>query len=109
MRTQPRAGVSLVRQGRKAPAASGRRESRDGVEWVVCSRRLEVSREAVWSSLTDPTRLAGWVGTFRGDPGSGLVEVFFTAEGEDLLPQTYRIERVVPGHEVVVSTSNPGE
>jgi uncharacterized protein YndB with AHSA1/START domain len=79
------------------------------VEWVIYSRRLCVPREEVWSSLTDPARLARWIGTFRGDPGSGLVDVYFTAEGEDLLPQTYRIERVVPGHELVVTTSNPGE
>jgi hypothetical protein len=38
-----------------------------------------------------------------------VVELFFTAEGDDLLPQTYLLERVVPGREVVVTTSNPGE
>ena len=42
-------------------------------------------------------------------PASGLVEVFFTAEGDDLLPQTYLVERVMPGSEVVVTTSNPGD
>ncbi len=110
MRTEPRAGVLLVgHQRAPAPAASGRRESRDGVEWVLCTRRLAVPREEVWSSLTDPARLAQWVGTFRGDPVGGVVEVLFDAEGEDLLPQAYRIERVVPGREIVVSTSNPGE
>lgn len=38
--------------------------------------------------------------------------MFFNAEAaadEALLPQTYRIERVLPGREVLVSTSNPGE
>ena len=110
MRTEPRAGVLLVgHQRTPAPAASGRRESRDGVEWVVCTRRLAVPREEVWSSLTDPARLGQWVGTFRGDPTDGLVEVVFDAEGEDLLAQPYRIERVVPGHEIVVSTRNAGE
>ncbi len=113
MRTEPRAGVFLVgHQRTPAPSASGRRESRDGVEWVVYTRRLSVPREEVWASLTDPARLAHWVGTFRGDPTAGVVEMFFTAEaadGEVLLPQTYRIERVVPGREVLVSTSSPGE
>jgi len=110
MRTEPRAGVHLGQPRRfPAPAASGRRESRDGVEWVLYSRRLTVSRDELWSSLTDPARLATWLGTFRGDPRSGVVEVFFTAEGDDLLPQTYLVERVVPGREVVVTTSNPGD
>ena len=97
MRTEPRAGVLLVgHQRTPAPAASGRRESRDGVEWVVCTRRLAVPREEVWSALTDPARLGQWVGTFRGDPTEGLVEVVLDADGEDLLAQPYRIERVVP-------------
>ena len=113
MRTELRAGVVLVgHQRTPAPAASGRRESRDGIEWVVYTRRVRVPREEVWASLTDPARLARWVGTFHGDPATGLVDLVFDAEaadGADLLPQTYRIDRVVPGHEVRVSTSNPGD
>src|SRR4051794_22885388 len=85
MRTQPRAGVLLIgHQRTPAPAASGRRESRDGVEWVSCTRRLPVTREEVWSSLTDPALLGPWVGT-------------------------YHVERLVAGRELVVSTDNPGE
>ena len=109
MRTEPRIGVQLGHQRAPVPAASGRRESRDGVEWVVHSRRLNVPREEVWSSLTDPAHLATWVGTVRSEPDSGVAEVYFSVEGEDLLPQTYLIERLEPGREVLVTTSNPGE
>ena len=104
MRTKPRAGVFLGQERLPAPAATGRRESREGVAWVLYTRRLVVSREEAWSSLTDPTRLATWLGVVRADTAAGMVEVRLTAEGEEFPVEVYVLERVVPGEALDLAT-----
>ncbi len=34
----------------------------------------------VWSALTDPDRVARWIGTWTGDPATGTVDLVMTDE-----------------------------
>ena len=55
-----------------APPA-GRREVRDGTSYVVLRRTFHAPVEDVWAAVTEPERLARWIGTWTGDPASGEV------------------------------------
>jgi uncharacterized protein YndB with AHSA1/START domain len=54
--------------------------------------RLEFARtypdpiERVWAAVTDPDELAGWYGTWRGDPASGTVELASIEGGGEFKP-----------------------
>ena len=59
------------------PAASRRRRR------SACSsstREFRAPIEDVWAAVTEPERLARWIGTFSGDPASGQVAFRMTAE-----------------------------
>lgn len=76
--------------------ASGYREHRDGLDYVVFERTFRAPIWDVWAAVTEPDRLERWVGTWTGDPASGEVVFRMTAEGEDVAPETYRIEVCEP-------------
>lgn len=63
---------------------TGRREERDGTPVLVIERQLRAPVEDVWAACTDPVRMERWIGTWSGDPASGLVSFRMTAEGEDV-------------------------
>jgi uncharacterized protein YndB with AHSA1/START domain len=93
---------------RPGPAATGRREHDDGLDWVVYRRRLPVPADRGWDALTRPDQLATWVGTWRrGEAGTG--EFIFAYEGDDVLPLSFRLEHVEPGRRVRVALLDPGE
>jgi uncharacterized protein YndB with AHSA1/START domain len=73
-------------------AASGRREVREGTDYIVLTRTFRAPIQDVWAAVTEPQRLERWIGTWTGDPESGEVTFRMTAEGEDVEPETYRIE-----------------
>jgi uncharacterized protein YndB with AHSA1/START domain len=56
------------------------------IETVAGRRRLVITREFrapiedVWAAVTEPERLARWIGTFTGDPARGSVTFRMTAE-----------------------------
>jgi uncharacterized protein YndB with AHSA1/START domain len=54
----------------------------DGRLTLVITRELVAPIRDVWASVTEPERLARWVGTFTGDPASGTVSFRMTAEGD---------------------------
>jgi uncharacterized protein YndB with AHSA1/START domain len=45
-----------------APQADGVHEKRDGKDVLRFERRLDHPVEAVWSALTEPSKLIGWLG-----------------------------------------------
>jgi uncharacterized protein YndB with AHSA1/START domain len=45
-------------------------------------REFRAPIEDVWAAVTEPERLARWIGTFTGDPASGRVSFAMTAEGQ---------------------------
>ena len=54
----------------------------DGRLRLVISRQFRSPIDDVWASVTEPERLARWIGTFTGDPASGRVAFRMTAEGD---------------------------
>lgn len=44
------------------------------------TRTFRAPIEDVWAAVTEPERLERWIGTYRGDPGTGRVSFRMTAE-----------------------------
>ena len=84
------------------------RISREGDRLVLTiTREFRAPIEDVWASVTEPERLARWIGTFTGDPTSGRVAFLMTAEGATE-PEDMEIRECVPPR-VLRVTSNVGE
>lgn len=62
---------------------TGRIEQREGQHVLVQTRELRAPIEDVWAAVTEPGRLARWIGSWEGDPESGAVEFRMTFEGDD--------------------------
>lgn len=63
-------------------APTGRVERRQGQHVLVQTRQLRASMEDVWAAVTEPDRLARWIGTWEGDPASGSVQFRMLFEGD---------------------------
>jgi uncharacterized protein YndB with AHSA1/START domain len=87
--------------------ATGRRETRDGVDHLALDRDFPLPVEEVWAAVTDPERLSRWIGTWTGDPARGTVDFRMTAEGEDVPVETYVIEACEPPRRLVTRTRAP--
>lgn len=80
---------------------TGTRESRDGTGYVVFRRTFRSPIEDVWAAVTEPERLVRWIGTWSGDPASGVVDFQMTAEGEDVAAERYEIVTCTPPSRLV--------
>ncbi|UMG91664.1 SRPBCC domain-containing protein [Nocardioides sp. TF02-7] len=80
----------------------GRREVRDGREWVVLTRTFHAPVEDVWAAVTEPDRLARWFATWEGDPASGQVTVQVLFEGDDAAPEVFGIDECTPPRRLAV-------
>lgn len=69
---------------------------RDGEHVLVLTRTFPAPLEDVWASVTEPERLARWIGSWTGDPASGHVEFRMLFEGEDAAPETMEIRLCEP-------------
>src|SRR5262245_58470367 len=47
---------------------------------LVLTRTFRAPVQDVWDAVTEPERLARWIGTFTGDPATGQVMFQMTAE-----------------------------
>ena len=108
MQTTTRAGAP-ARADAPIQSATGRRERRDGQDWLVYERRIHCSPEELWAAWTEPEVLAQWVGRSEQAKLDGPSDFYFTFEGDDLLPMTYTLEHVEAGRSISVSTKNPGD
>lgn len=82
--------------------------SRHGDRLVLSiTREFRAPIEDVWASVTEPERLARWIGTFTGDPASGSVAFLMTAEGATE-PDDMEIRECVPPR-VLRVTSHVGQ
>lgn len=88
------------------PQATGRHEVRQGQDVMVLTRTFRSSIEHVWAALTQPDRMASWIGTWDGDPASGSVNFRMTAEGDDAAEQRWEIRTCEPPHTLVVRSSD---
>jgi uncharacterized protein YndB with AHSA1/START domain len=88
-----------------APAATGRIATVDGAVWVVLERRFDAHIDDVWASVTESERLETWIGRWEGDPASGAITVYMTAEAEDAAPERYDIRECEPPRHFAAETT----
>jgi len=72
-------------------AISGSLRKIDDAPHLVLTRRFAAPAADVWLDLTDSDRLERWIGRWEGDPASGSIVFFMTAEGEDVPGEAYTI------------------
>jgi uncharacterized protein YndB with AHSA1/START domain len=86
--------------------ATGRVEVRD-TTYLVLERTFRAPVEAVWAAVTEPERLARWIGTWTGDPAAGEVAFRMLYEGEDMPPESMRIDACNPPRHLAVTSEMP--
>ena len=74
-----------------SPTATGRKEQRADGTYVVLTRAFRAPIEDVWAAITEPERLARWIGRWSGDPAQGSVQFEMLFEGEGVEPEEYTI------------------
>jgi uncharacterized protein YndB with AHSA1/START domain len=84
----------------------GSLRSADGKGIVRMEDRFETDIDDLWSALTDPGRLARWIGEVEGDlrPGGEFRAHFFTSGWEG----TGRVEACEPPRRLLVVTKDAG-
>lgn len=90
-------------------AATGRREIRAGVPYVILERTFAAPIDAVWAAITDPSRMERWIGTWTGDPATGSVDFRMTAEGDDVESERFSILECVPPQRLAMTSTTTGD
>jgi len=86
--------------------ATGRHEIRDDHNVLVLTRTFQAPITDVWAAVTEPERMARWIGTWTGDPTSGSVRFAMNAEGDDVSDEAYEIRACEPPHRLVVHAAD---
>ncbi|WP_149956378.1 SRPBCC family protein [Zafaria cholistanensis] len=81
----------------------------NGEPHLVLSRTLDGRASDVWLDLTDSDRLGRWIGHWEGDPSSGTVQFFMTAEANDPRPERCTILQCDPPRRFACETSVEGD
>src|SRR6202142_4588566 len=85
----------------------GRMRSAEGKGIVRMEDRFDTHVDAVWSALTDPRRLARWLGEVEGDLRlGGEFRAHFSASGWE---GTGRVEACEPPRRLLLQTVQPGQ
>jgi uncharacterized protein YndB with AHSA1/START domain len=97
MTSNPRAGNRIL----------GRLRSADGKGIVRMEDRFDTDIDDLWSALTDPRRLARWMGEVEGDLrlGGEFRARFFSSGWEG----TGRVEACEPPRRLLLLTMQPGQ
>lgn len=77
----------------------------DGSPNLVLTRTFAARAADVWRELTDSARLQRWIGRWEGDPKTGHVAFFMTAEDPDAAPEEYTILECDPPRRFAGDTS----
>ncbi|SKC40873.1 SRPBCC family protein [Krasilnikoviella flava] len=96
---------SRTDQDRPGVAATGTVEHGAGGPELVLTRVFGAAAPDVWASLTEPAPLERWIGRWEGDPATGRVQFFMTAESADAEPGDCTILRCEPPHGYTVETA----
>jgi uncharacterized protein YndB with AHSA1/START domain len=72
---------------------------------IQLTRRFRAPIDAVWAAMTESERLERWIGRWDGDPRTGRVDFYMTAEGDDPPAEEYRIELCEPPHRFAGTTA----
>lgn len=75
-----------------SPEPRGEVRAIDGHPHLVLERTFPAPADDVWADISDSGRLERWIGRWDGDPASGTVTFYMTAEGADAPPEEFRIE-----------------
>jgi uncharacterized protein YndB with AHSA1/START domain len=70
-------------------------------------RRFEAPIDAVWAAITEPERLARWIGTWTGDPASGAVDFRMLYEGEGAAVEVFTIDACRPPSQLELTSTAP--
>ena len=89
--------------------ATGRREDRDGTAYVVFERTFAAPIADVWAAVTESDRLVRWIGRWTGDPTSGSVTFFMTAESADAPAETVAIDECTEPKRLVMHSARPDD
>jgi uncharacterized protein YndB with AHSA1/START domain len=87
---------------------TGTIELRDGQHVLVQTREFKAPIEDVWAAVTEPERLARWIGSWTGDPESGSVLFRMLFEGEEHAGETMEIRVCEPPQRLHL-TSHAGD
>ena len=71
---------------------------------VQIERTVLATVEDVWAAMTESDRLERWIGRWEGDPATGKVAFYMTAEGDDVEPEELTITECSPPHRFAGST-----
>lgn len=80
----------------------------DGRYVLTQVRTFSVPIEDVWAAVTEPERLARWIGTWTGDPESGSVSFQMLFEGDEHEGEAMEIRVCEPPHRLHL-TSQVGD
>lgn len=69
---------------------------------IYITRSFQAAVEDVWAAVTESPRLERWIGRWEGDPASGQVQFFMTAEGEDVPAEKVDIIECAPPHRLAL-------
>ncbi|NYE93938.1 hypothetical protein FHU41_000159 [Psychromicrobium silvestre] len=86
---------------------TGHRETENGADWMVLERQLSGDLAASWRVVTDSASLDRFIGRWEGDPASGQVDFYMTAEGSTDA-NTYRVLECTPQQRYVVESEYMG-
>ncbi|GAB3104802.1 SRPBCC domain-containing protein [Isoptericola nanjingensis] len=98
----------MTDEQRPAVAATGTVEHGPGGRELVVVRRFDADAADVWASITEPGPLEAWVGRWEGDPATGTIQFFMTAESADAEAAECVITRCEPPRGYAVDTAAPG-
>jgi uncharacterized protein YndB with AHSA1/START domain len=80
----------------------------DGHDAVQFDRVFRAPIDDVWAAITEPERVARWLGTWTGDPSTGTVQFAMTFEGQEPPGDAMEIRECDPPRRLAV-TSQVGE
>lgn len=85
---------------------TGRQETRAGQPHVVLTREFTAPAADVWAAVTEPDRLARWLGTWTGDPATGHVTFQMLFEGDDIPTEDFRIDECEEPRRLAITTTS---
>ncbi|MDY0908343.1 SRPBCC domain-containing protein [Microbacterium sp. CFBP9034] len=77
----------------------------DGSPNLVLTRMFAAPASEIWRELTESARLERWIGRWEGDPSTGHIAFFMTAEDDEAPPEEYTILECDPPRRFAGDTS----
>lgn len=90
-----------------SPTPTGRRRDHGGETYCEWQRTFHAPIDDVWAAVTEPERLARWIGSWTGDPDDGHVKFQMLFEGDDIPAEHFRIDECVRPRRLRITTSMP--